>query len=87
MLHQDADRLDRQAILALQHKGLAAMGQRLAQSEAWRAHFAQAGMTPQDLASADGLAHAPMMEKSLLRQHAGCATIAMTSPPCRLYGS
>ena len=69
MLHQDADRLDRQAILALQHKGLAAMGQRLAHREAWRTHFAQAGMTPQDLASADGLAHAPMMEKSLLRDH------------------
>ena len=69
MLQQDADTLDREGILALQQKGLAGMGQRLARCETWRAHFAKAGMKPEDLASVDGLAHAPMMEKSLLRDH------------------
>jgi phenylacetate-CoA ligase len=69
MLNQDADTLDREGILALQHKGLTGLGQRLARCETWRSHFAQAGMKPEDLASADGLAHAPMMEKSLLRDH------------------
>jgi phenylacetate-coenzyme A ligase PaaK-like adenylate-forming protein len=69
MQHPDVELLDRDGILKLQRERLAELGKRLGESDVWRSHFAQAGMTPQDLASADGLAHAPMMEKSLLREH------------------
>lgn len=67
MQHPEVESLDRDGILKLQREGLAGLGARLAQCDTWKAHFAQAGMTPQDLASADGLANAPFMDKSLLR--------------------
>ena len=69
MKHPEIERLDRDGILKLQQDGLADMGRRLAECESWRTHFAQAGMRPEDLATPDGLANAPMMEKSLLRDH------------------
>ncbi len=69
MKHPEIELLDRDGILKIQQDGLADMGRRLAESESWRAHFAQAGMRPEDLATPDGLANAPMMEKSLLRDH------------------
>src|SRR3990172_10005278 len=52
---------------ALQRRKLAALRQRLAASPEWRDHFAKAGMQPRDLAAADGLANAPMLQKSDLR--------------------
>jgi hypothetical protein len=67
MLHPEIESLDREAMQALQRKKLAAMGERLAASPDWHDHFAQAGMTPRDLAAEDGLANAPTMEKADLR--------------------
>ena len=67
MQHPEVESLDRDGILKLQRAGLAGLGARLAQCDTWKAHFAQAGMTPEDLASEDGLANAPFMDKSLLR--------------------
>ncbi|MGR7997805.1 phenylacetate--CoA ligase family protein [Xanthobacter sp. ZOL 2024] len=67
MQHPEVESLDRDGILKIQRDGLAALGARLAQCDTWRAHFAEAGMAPEDLASADGLANAPFMDKSQLR--------------------
>src|SRR5229473_3416847 len=58
---------DRDAILKLQRAKLARLGGRLAAHADWRAHFQQAGMQPGDLAARDGIASAPMLEKSDLR--------------------
>ena len=68
MEHPDIESLDRDGILKLQQKGLADLGQRIKNSDVWKAHFAKAGMKPEDLASPDGLANAPTMDKSLLRE-------------------
>lgn len=59
--------LDRDAVLAVQRAKLAVLGARLQDDAMWREHFAPAGMAPRDLASADGLSHAPMLEKADLR--------------------
>lgn len=67
MQHPEVESLDRDGILKVQREGLAGLGARLAQCDAWKAHFAEAGMKPEDLASEDGLANAPFMDKSLLR--------------------
>lgn len=67
MQHPEVESLDRDGILKLQRKGLAQLGARLAQCESWKAHFAEAGMKPEDLACEDGLANAPFMDKALLR--------------------
>ncbi len=67
MLHPEIESLDRDAIKAIQVKKLAALGDRLAASPDWCDHFAQAGMNPNDLAAADGLANAPTLEKADLR--------------------
>ncbi|MGD9862842.1 MAG: phenylacetate--CoA ligase, partial [Pseudodonghicola sp.] len=69
MLHPEIEMLDREGILRLQQDRLAALGKRLGQSEAWRAHFNAAGMQPEDLAAPDGLQNAPFMEKAQLRDH------------------
>lgn len=58
---------DRDGVLAVQGRKLAALGRRLGRDPAWRAHFAKAGMTPEDLADPAALAHAPTLEKSDLR--------------------
>jgi phenylacetate-CoA ligase len=68
MLHPEIESLDRDAIKALQARKLAALGERLAASPEWCEHFAAAGMHPRDLAAADGLANAPTLEKSDLRE-------------------
>lgn len=67
MQHPEIETLDRDGILRIQHEGLAQMGQRLGQDKAWQEHFAKAGMKAEDLASPDGLANAPFMEKEHLR--------------------
>lgn len=65
--HPDVELLDRDAILALQRKKLAALGARLADSPEWLSHFAKAGMKPTDLVDHDALAAAPHLEKADLR--------------------
>ncbi|MDO6966651.1 phenylacetate--CoA ligase family protein [Rhizobium alvei] len=69
MQHPEIETLDRDGILKVQQEGLAAMGARLASSQLWRDHFAQAGMKPEDLAAPDALANVPFMEKENLRAH------------------
>lgn len=66
MLHPEIEGLDRDAIEALQRQRLAALGARLAASPEWVEHFAASGMNPADLASGDGLASAPFLDKSAL---------------------
>lgn len=61
------EQLDHQGILALQRARLVELGDHLAQSEDWVAHFAAAGMKPRDLAAADGLQNAPFLDKDSLR--------------------
>ena len=67
MQHPEVESLDRDGILKIQRAGLAELGARLGRCEAWKAHFASAGMKPEDLGAEDGLANAPFMDKSLLR--------------------
>ncbi len=69
MLHPEIERLDREDISALQRQKLEKLGERLSGSPDWCAHFAKAGMKPADLAAPDGLANAPTLEKSDLREH------------------
>jgi len=68
MLNPEIEALERDAVLAIQARKLAALGERLAASPDWTEHFAKAGMSPRDLTSADGLANAPMLEKADLRE-------------------
>ncbi len=68
MLHPEIETLEREDILALQADKLAALGKRLAGSPEWVEHFAEAGMSPGDLAAGDGLASAPTLEKTDLRE-------------------
>lgn len=65
--HPDVELLDRDAILAIQRRKLAALGARLADSPEWGAHFAKAGMRPTDLVDHAALAAAPTLEKADLR--------------------
>jgi phenylacetate-coenzyme A ligase PaaK-like adenylate-forming protein len=67
MIHPEIEALDHDSILRLQRTRLAALGERLSKSEEWVAHFRSAGMKPDDLASMDGLANAPFLDKSALR--------------------
>jgi phenylacetate-CoA ligase len=62
-----AEFFDREEMLRLQRSKLTGLGRRLAEHEDWRAHFAKAGMRPQDLAAEEGLAAAPMLDKAALR--------------------
>lgn len=60
----DVERLDRDAMVAVQGAKLAALGRRLGASPAWTAHFRRAGLAPRDLADAQALAALPTMEKA-----------------------
>ncbi|CAO3430246.1 phenylacetate--CoA ligase family protein [Azospirillum endophyticum] len=62
-----SDFLDRDGVLAVQRRKLAALGRRLGTDPAWRAHFAKAGMAPEDLADPANLQHVPTLEKADLR--------------------
>jgi phenylacetate-coenzyme A ligase PaaK-like adenylate-forming protein len=66
MLHPDIECLDYPAICRLQQERLSKLGRRLGERPDWVAHFAAAGMKPSDLAAADGLEHAPLLDKSAL---------------------
>lgn len=68
MMHPEIESLDRTGIERLQKTRLASLAERLADSPEWTAHFASAGMSPRDLAAADGLAHAPFLDKSALHE-------------------
>lgn len=67
MIHPDVETLDAEGIRKIQRKNLEGLGGRLAAMPEWVEHFKAAGMTPQDLASEDGLANAPFLDKSDLR--------------------
>lgn len=67
MYHSEIESLDYEGILALQRQRLGEMASRLAACPEWVDHFKTAGMHPQDLAAADGLGHAPFLEKADLR--------------------
>ena len=65
--HADIERLERPDLEALQRRKLAALGQRLAQSPDWKAHFASAGVDPHKLGDIERFRALPMLEKSDLR--------------------
>lgn len=67
MIHPEVESLDQAGIERLQRARLVELGARLAEQPEWVAHFRTAGMSPRDLASPDGLAHAPFLDKSDLR--------------------
>ncbi|TAK49789.1 MAG: phenylacetate--CoA ligase family protein [Xanthobacteraceae bacterium] len=67
MYHPDVESLDREGILQLQRHHLGELAARLAERLEWIEHFKSAGMHPNDLLAADGLAHVPFLEKSDLR--------------------
>lgn len=69
MLHPEIELLDREGILKIQRERLAALGRRLGKDDAWKQHFATAGMKPEDLAAPDGLQNVPFLEKTALRNH------------------
>jgi phenylacetate-CoA ligase len=64
----DEDFADRETVLAIQHRKLAALGARLDGDAAWIGHFAQSGMRPRDLGERGALASAPTLEKTDLRR-------------------
>lgn len=68
MLHPEIEMLDFEDIQKIQRERLAALGARLAQSDAWVAHFKAAGMSPRDLASDDGLESTPFLDKADLHE-------------------
>ena len=68
MLHPDVESLDWESITKLQKHRLAELGRRLSEAEEWSEHLAAAGMKPTDLASDDGLANAPFLDKDALRR-------------------
>lgn len=65
--HPDIERLDRGDIVEIQNDKLAKLGERLADSPEWVAHFAKAGLKPTDLADRQALAAVPTLEKAQLR--------------------
>jgi len=68
MLHPEIEQIDRDDMLALQNRKLAALGQRLQVSAEWRDHFKQTGIRPEDLADRQALDSLPFLEKSDLRK-------------------
>ncbi|WP_417516961.1 phenylacetate--CoA ligase family protein [Minwuia sp.] len=68
MLHPEIEQLDRDDLIALQNRKLAALGKRLGGSAEWVEHFRQAGMQPADLADRQALDSLPFLEKSQLRE-------------------
>ncbi len=67
MIDPEIETLDREGIDRLQRRRLAALGRRLSAHPEWVEHFARSGLGPEDLAADDGLAHAPFLDKSSLR--------------------
>jgi len=65
--HADIERLERPDLEALQRRKLAALGERLAQSDDWKAHFKSAGVDPLRLGEIERFRALPMLEKSDLR--------------------
>lgn len=67
MYHPEIESLDYEGILRLQRSRLGELADRLAALPEWVEHFKSAGMHPNDLHAADGLANVPFLEKSDLR--------------------
>lgn len=67
MYHPDVESLDHVGIQKLQRRHLSELASRLSEQPEWIEHFKAAGIHPRDLLAADGLAHAPFLEKSDLR--------------------
>lgn len=67
MLHPDIETLDAEGIRRVQRGHMAKLVARLEGIPDWVEHFRAAGMTPSDLLSDDGLAHAPFLDKADLR--------------------
>ena len=68
MIHPEVETLDHDGILRLQRQRLGDLARRLEVMPEWREHFRRAGMAPSDLAADDGLAHAPFLDKTDLRE-------------------
>jgi phenylacetate-CoA ligase len=66
--HPEIETLNRDGIVAIQRRKLAALGERLAASPEWTAYFAAAGMHPRDLARPGALERMPTLEKRDLRE-------------------
>ncbi len=67
MIHPEVETLDREGIVEIQRRHLRELGRRLEAVPEWVEHFRSAGMKPSDLGAPDGLAHAPLLDKSDLR--------------------
>ncbi len=67
MLHPEIETLEHDDLIALQDRRLAALGQRLAQSPEWVAHFRESGLHPNDLADRQALEGLGFLEKAQLR--------------------
>ncbi len=76
--HPEVERLERDDIVAIQRRKLAALGRRLSGHPDWEAHLAKAGLEPRDLADPRALAAMPTMEKAQL--HAGTPFPMLTVP-------
>ncbi len=63
----DFEILERDDVLALQQRRLAALGERLDSDPEWREHFGRAGLEPRDLADPQALKALPTLEKEDLR--------------------
>ena len=63
MLHPEIEALDRDDLLKLQNRKLAALGERLSASPEWVEHFRQAGLKPADLADRQALRELPEADR------------------------
>lgn len=63
----ESDFASRDAVLAIQERKLAALGERLAQHPEWEAHFNAAGLSGRDLRGRESLQNFPTLEKADLR--------------------
>jgi len=66
--HPHIETLDRDGIVAIQRRKLAALGERLSASPDWVEHFRRAGLTPHDLADPAAFRLVPTLEKRDLRE-------------------
>ncbi len=66
--HEALDFADRETVTAVQEAKLAKLGERLARSEPWKAHFAAAGAGPLDMRDRKSLAAMPTLSKARLRE-------------------
>lgn len=68
MIHPDVETLDAEGIRKVQRQHMATLVKRLEGVPDWVEHFKKAGMKPGDLLAEDGLASAPFLDKTDLRE-------------------